>query len=56
MGSGGPGNSGLTTMMYLYNTGFRYLDFGYSSAISIGLFIIILVFSFVYYKAISRKR
>ncbi len=32
-GSGGPGQGGLTIMMYLYNTGFVTGDLGYASAI-----------------------
>jgi ABC-type sugar transport system permease subunit len=32
-GSGGPGNQGLTVVMYLYQSGFEVGDLGYASAI-----------------------
>ncbi|WP_018247648.1 carbohydrate ABC transporter permease [Orenia marismortui] len=33
-GSGGPNQAGLTTAVYLYQTGFEYLDFGAGSAMA----------------------
>lgn len=42
---GGPRNSGLFMTMYLYLNGFRYMKFGYASAIGYALTIIILVLS-----------
>lgn len=55
LGSGGPDNAGLTPMMYLYSSGFQYLKFGYSAAISVGLFLAIVVFSVIYYRTIGRR-
>lgn len=55
-GIGGPSNAGLTSMMYLYSSGFRYLKFGYAATISVALFIVIAFFSFAYYKTIGRDR
>ncbi|NYE19082.1 carbohydrate ABC transporter permease [Microbacterium immunditiarum] len=42
---GGPGNSTLTLVYYIYDRGFGRLEMGYASALSFILFLIILVFS-----------
>lgn len=42
---GGPGNSTVTMVYYIYNKGFGALEMGYASALSFVLFLIILVFS-----------
>lgn len=42
---GGPGNSTVTMVYYIYNKGFGSLEMGYASALSFVLFLIILVFS-----------
>ena len=39
---GGPNNAGLFMTMYLYLVGFRFLDFGYASAIGYALALIII--------------
>jgi multiple sugar transport system permease protein len=44
---GGPGNSTVTMVYYIYNKGFGALEMGYASALSFVLFLIILVFSLV---------
>lgn len=44
---GGPGNSTITMVYYIYNKGFASLEMGYASALSFVLFVIILVFSLV---------
>lgn len=44
-GTGGPGQGGLTTVLYIYNEAFTNHLFGYSSAVSWGLFVIIGMFS-----------
>jgi len=44
---GGPGNSTLTIVYYIYNKGFDRLEMGYASAMSLVLFVIILVVSLV---------
>ncbi len=43
----GPNNSGLTIVMYLYQTGFQTGDLGYASAIGWALVIIILTISLI---------
>jgi multiple sugar transport system permease protein len=44
---GGPGNSTITMVYYIYNKGFASLEMGYASAHSFVLFVIILIFSLV---------
>lgn len=44
---GGPGNATITLVYYIYNSGFKNLRFGYASAISFVVFLIILVFSII---------
>ena len=44
-GLGAPQGSLVTVVMYMYNTGFRYGNFGYAGAIAYYLFAIIAVFS-----------
>ncbi|WP_251844517.1 carbohydrate ABC transporter permease [Enterococcus durans] len=41
---GGPGNSTITLVYYIYNKGFGGLEMGYASALSFILFLIIFVF------------
>jgi len=57
---GGPANSTLFYVLYLYQNGFQNFDMGYASALAWVLFLIILAFtaaqfrlarSFVYYEA-----
>jgi ABC-type sugar transport system permease subunit len=55
-GQGGPGNSGLFMTMYLYLTGFRFLKFGYASAIGYALAIIILVLTLIQLRVMGIFR
>ncbi|MBQ0079098.1 MAG: sugar ABC transporter permease, partial [Eubacterium sp.] len=43
----GPQNSGLVLTSYIYKTAFEYKEMGYAAAISVVLFIIILIVSVV---------
>jgi multiple sugar transport system permease protein len=52
---GGPGNSTVTMVYYIYNKGFGSLEMGYASALSFVLFLIILVFSLLNAKLTNRK-
>ena len=54
MTQGGPGTSTLTTVMVVYQTAFQDLRFGYASAISVLLFLILLLLTAVQF-AVSRK-
>jgi multiple sugar transport system permease protein len=51
---GGPGNSTVTIVYYIYDQGFGNLDMGYASALSFVLFAVIAVFSVVNVR-ISRR-
>lgn len=51
--SGGPGNEGLTMVLYLYEQAFIQNQFGYGAAIGWGLFAIIVVFSIVNWRMIG---
>lgn len=52
---GDPRKAVLTTSMYLYNQGFSSHNFGYASALSMGLFLIIALLSFLAFKAMQRS-
>jgi ABC-type sugar transport systems, permease components len=53
---GGPGNSTVTLVYYIYNRGLGSLDMGYASAISFVLFAIILIFSLINARVTGRER
>ncbi|EMS6267497.1 sugar ABC transporter permease [Listeria monocytogenes] len=53
---GGPGNSTITLVYYIYNEGFGGLKMGYASAISFVLFLIILVFSIINMRVNKEDR
>jgi len=46
-GLGAPQGSLVTVVMYMYNTGFRYGNFGYAGAIAYYLFVFIAIFSVI---------
>lgn len=52
---GDPRKAILTTSMYLYNQGFKNHNYGYASAISVGLFLLIAVLSVLALKAMQKK-
>lgn len=47
---GGTDQAGLTVIINLYNTAFNYVQFGYAAAMSVVLFVIIVIFSAIYYR------
>lgn len=47
---GGPGNATITLVYYIYNSGFKNLRMGYASAITVILFFMIAVMSFINMK------
>lgn len=55
-GRGAPRGSLNTMVLYLYNHGFSYSNFGYSAAIAYGLFLITVVFSAITFKTMYRKQ
>jgi multiple sugar transport system permease protein len=56
MTDGGPQNASMTTILYVINTGWGILKVGYSSAISVVFFIIVLVISLLQRRAIREER
>jgi multiple sugar transport system permease protein len=54
MTTGGPGTATYTMVFYLYNEAFTKYRFGYASALSAILFVVILIFSLIQMK-LSRK-
>jgi multiple sugar transport system permease protein len=50
MTKGGPENSTMSFVLYLYKVGFDYYMWGYASAIAYTLFAIILITTFIYIK------
>mgnify|MGYP000342023493 CR=1 FL=1 len=53
-GTGGPNQAGLTTALYLYNTGFKYLDFGGGSAMAYILCSFIIILSYINNRIFRR--
>ena len=55
MTKGGPSNSTLSIVYYMYNTGFRYLTMGYASTIGIALFVFIMMVVLLERKVLERR-
>lgn len=53
-GMGGPQNSTLVYMIYLYRNGFNFFRMGYASAMAWVLFVIILLLTWLQFRAASR--
>ena len=51
---GGPGNATTTVVLDMYQQAFQNLRFGYASSISVILFIVVLIATFLQFR-ISRK-
>jgi multiple sugar transport system permease protein len=51
---GGPGNSTMTTSMYIYRTGFMNLQMGRASAAALLVSVLLIVLSIVQYRMTSR--
>jgi multiple sugar transport system permease protein len=54
MTGGGPVRSSYSLVYFLYDSGFKYFDFGYASAIGLMLFAIVLVVSLVQRRLVGR--
>lgn len=54
MTGGGPMNSTMSVVLYMYNQGFKYYNLGYSSAIAYALFAIMSAITFLQFKASKR--
>lgn len=55
-GIGSPSGALNTTVMYLFNTAFKYNNVGYAAAIAYGLFFIIAIFSAITFKTMYGKK
>jgi multiple sugar transport system permease protein len=53
-GQGGPDNSTLFLVLYLYQNGFQYFHMGYASAIAWLLFVIVLIFTGIQFLGARR--
>ena len=51
--NGGPGTATTYMIQYIYTTGFTKLRVGYASAVSMVLFVILMVLSFVQTKTMD---
>jgi ABC-type sugar transport system permease subunit len=55
MTGGGPGNATNLFIFYIYQHAFRFFDFGYASAISAILFLILLALTVLAFRTLHRK-
>jgi cellobiose transport system permease protein len=53
--SGGPGQAGLTMMLYFYHQAFDANDYGYAAAIVWALFLLILLFAVINWRLVARS-
>ena len=51
-GNGEPQKSLMTMVLYLYNSAFTNHNYSYGATVSYGLFIVILIFSLIFYKVL----
>jgi ABC-type sugar transport system permease subunit len=51
----GPGNSGRTMVMYLYEMAFKNYDYSYGAAVAYGIFVIVMFFTAITARA-TRMR
>lgn len=54
MTAGGPVRSSYSLVYFLYDSGFKFFDFGYASAIGLVLFLIVLVVSLIQRRFVGR--
>ncbi|MCQ0021726.1 sugar ABC transporter permease, partial [Streptomyces somaliensis DSM 40738] len=54
MTAGGPVRASYSLVYLLYDTGFKFFDFGYASALGLVLFLVVLVFSLIQRRLIGR--
>lgn len=52
---GGPGEAGMTIVLYQYNQAFTQFDFGYGAAIAWALFIIAVIFAIINWRLVSER-
>ena len=54
-GTGEPAKSLMTMVLYLYNMAFKNNDLPYGATISYGIFVIIIIFSLIFFKVLYGK-
>lgn len=47
---GGPGDRTMVLVYYIYNQAFKYMDYGYASAVSIVLFLSVLIITLIQFR------
>ena len=52
MTEGGPGYSTTTLVVYVYRLAFQNFDFGYASAIGVVWLVLLLIFAWLYLRAL----
>lgn len=52
---GGPGNASRTAVMYLYETAWKFFRFGYASAISVVLAVIMIVITVILFSVMRQR-
>jgi len=53
--SGGPGQAGLTMVLYFYQQAFTNNNFGYGAAIAYGVFAIVALFALINWRIVARR-
>jgi cellobiose transport system permease protein len=53
--TGGPGEAGMTIVLYQYYQAFNQFDFGYGAAIAWALFIIAVIFAIINWRLVSER-
>ena len=53
--SGGPGQAGLTIVLYFYQQAFSYNHFGYGAAIAWAIFVIVVLFTIINWRLVARQ-
>ncbi len=56
MTGGGPGTSSITMIMHIYRQAFRVLDFGYASAMSVLLLMVLIVLAVLYVRMVLGRQ
>ncbi|ATP40416.1 cytochrome C biogenesis protein [Solibacillus sp. R5-41] len=54
--NGGPGQGGMTIVLYLYQQAFTKNLYGYGSAVAVSLLVIIMLFSLINWTLVQRKK
>ena len=53
--AGGPGNASRTAVMFLYETAWKFFRFGYASAVSVILAVVMIVVTVILFSVMRRR-